>query len=579
MRSKRQVMAVLGSAILLLSGCTGSGGGTAAPEVVEEVIVEGGAPEGGVVAEGGGGGGGTCTAALTMAKPDGAITTQSNNPFVGTGSGWTLGYVNAMIEPVAMVNMADPASEPIPWLASDFSWNDDYTVLTITPRENVLWSDGETMTAEDIAYSYELRKDNPALDTTALHIQSVDVENGNVVVTFENGMWTRQLQAIQVQVVPKHYMETIADITTDPMLEIPGTGPYTLTSFTNQGVVMTARDDYWGGPLAVPQLNFVSFNDNTGLITALANGQVDWAQAWIPNVQSAFLNHDPQHNFQWTPAGLGIDTMFVNTTKAPFDNVAFRKAVNMVMDRDAYREIAREGGVPALQSVTGLPSPAGDPFITTEFQGKNYTVDIEGAKQLLTDAGYTGVGTALMDPDGNPVTFTLSVPQGWSDYVTGSTLIVDEVKALGVEATLNTPDADSWWANRSNGNFDAILHWTDTGSTPFDIYDNTMGGRWLEPIGEPADYNFGRFENPEIDGLLNTFSTATTDAERTEALAGIQRIFVDEVPTMPVGTRPFIISYNDRNYTGWPDAANPYIVSDFTQPWLSVVLQHLQCAH
>lgn len=211
----------------------------------------------------------------------------------------------------------------------------------------------------------------------------------------------------------------------------------------------------------------MSFNDNTGLVTALQNGEVDWAQAWITNVDSAFLNRDPDHNRQWTPAGLGIDAMFVNTTRPPFDNVAFRQAVNMVIDRDAHREIAREGGgVPALTSVTGLPSPAGDAFVAPEFQGATFEVDVEGAKAILTEAGYTGVGEALVDPQGNPVTFTLSVPQGWSDYVTGSSLIVDAVAALGVTATLETPDADTWWANRSNGNFDAILHWTDTGSTP-----------------------------------------------------------------------------------------------------------------
>ena len=320
----------------------------------------------------------------------------------------------------------------------------------------------------------------------------------------------------------------------------------------------------------------MSFNDNTGLVTALQNGEVDWAQAWITNVDSAFLNRDPDHNRQWTPAGLGIDAMFVNTTRPPFDNVAFRQAVNMVIDRDAHREIAREGGgVPALTSVTGLPSPAGDAFVAPEFQGATFEVDVEGAKAILTEAGYTGVGEALVDPQGNPVTFTLSVPQGWSDYVTGSSLIVDAVAALGVTATLETPDADTWWANRSNGNFDAILHWTDTGSTPWDIFDNTMGGRWLQPIGEGAHYNFGRFEHPEVDGFLTTFANATTAEDREAALVELQRIFVEQVPVMPIGTRPFIISFNTRNYVGWPDEDNPYIVSDFTQPWLSMVLKNL----
>ncbi|GMA36441.1 ABC transporter substrate-binding protein [Demequina litorisediminis] len=97
--------------------------------------------------------------------------------------------------------------------------------------------------------------------------------------------------------------------------------------------------------MAVPTLFYVSYNDNTALTTALANGDADWAQAFIPNVQSAYLDKD-ENNVYWAPAGLGIDTMFVNTTTAPFDDLAFRKAVNMVVDRTQHQAIAREGGVP-----------------------------------------------------------------------------------------------------------------------------------------------------------------------------------------------------------------------------------------
>src|SRR5690606_13493213 len=189
----------------------------------------------------------------------------------------------------------------------------------------------------------------------------------------------------------------------------------------------------------------------------------------LPNVQKAFVEKDPEHNVYWAPAGLGIDAMFVNTTRKPFDDVAFRQAVNMVIDREQHQQIAREGGVPLITSVTGLPTPAGDPYISDEYAGEEYEVDVDGAKRVLTDAGYTFEGDTLVDPDGEPVTFTLSVPQGWNDYVTGISLIAESVKAIGVEATVDTPDADSWWAAKGTGDFDAILHWTETGATPYDI--------------------------------------------------------------------------------------------------------------
>jgi peptide/nickel transport system substrate-binding protein len=517
-------------------------------------------------------------AALTIAKPDGAIATESNNPWIGDSSALKLGYVNAIYEPVGIVNVVNPSDEVRPWLASEITWSEDYTSVTLTTREGVKWSDGTDLTADDIAYSYQILVDTPELNTAALDIKDVAVDGDKVTVTFGTPMFAKQDKVLHRFVVPKHVWEGVADPTTETNPEPVGTGPYTLTSFSTESVQLDARDDYWGGELAVPTLYYVSYNDNSALTTALANGDADWAQAFLPNVQSAFVDKDPEHNVYWAPAGLGIDAMFVNTTKKPFDDVAFRQAVNMVIDREQHQQIARESGVPLLTSVTGLPTPAGDPFISDEFAGEEYEVDVDGAKKVLTDAGYTFEGDALVDPDGEPVTFQLSVPQGWNDYVTGISLIAESVKAIGVEATVDTPDSDSWWAAKGTGDFDAILHWTETGATPYDIYSDTMDARWLKPVGEAADYNFGRFDSPEATAALDAYLAATTDEDRATAIAEAQKIFVDQVPVMPIGTRPFITEFNTRNYVGWPSDDDPYINADPTQPTAVLILTQLKPA-
>ncbi|MFE6236262.1 ABC transporter substrate-binding protein [Cellulosimicrobium sp. NPDC057862] len=517
-------------------------------------------------------------AALTIAKPDGAIATESNNPWIGDSSALKLGYVNAIYEPVGIVNVVNPSDEVRPWLASEITWSEDYTSVTLTTREGVKWSDGKDLTADDIAYSYQILVDTPELNTAALDIKDVAVDGDTVTVTFGTPMFAKQDKVLHRFVVPKHVWEGVADPTTETNPDPVGTGPYTLTSFSTESVQLDARDDYWGGELAVPTLYYVSYNDNSALTTALANGDADWAQAFLPNVQSAFVDKDPEHNVYWAPAGLGIDAMFVNTTKKPFDDVAFRQAVNMVIDREQHQQIAREGGVPLLTSVTGLPTPAGDPFISDEFAGEEYAVDVDGAKKVLTDAGYTFEGDALIDPDGEPVTFQLSVPQGWNDYVTGISLIAESVKAIGVEATVDTPDSDSWWAAKGTGDFDAILHWTETGATPYDIYSDTMDARWLKPVGEAADYNFGRFDSPEATAALDAYLAATTDEDRATAIAEAQKIFVDQVPVMPIGTRPFITEFNTRNYVGWPSDEDPYINADPTQPTAVLILTQLKPA-
>jgi peptide/nickel transport system substrate-binding protein len=442
----------------------------------------------------------------------------------------------------------------------------------------VTWSDGESFTADDIAFTFQLIKDNPAFDTSALKITDISVDGSTVTLGFEQSLFVKQNKVLLTRIVPEHVWKDAGDPTTFTNEDAVGTGPYTLSKFTSQSVELASRDDYWGGEVAVPTLYFVSYADNTALTTALVGGDADWAQIFIPNVQSAYIDKDPEHNIYWAPAGLGIDTLFVNTQTKPFDDVAFRQAINKVIDRDAHAEIAREGGVPVITSVTGLPTPVGDSFISDEYQGEDYEVDVDGAKEILEDAGYTWDGDTLIDPDGEAVTFELAVPQGWADYVTGISLISDSVKALGVEATVNTPDADNWTEDLSTGDFQAAIHWTDSAETPYDFYSDQMDGRFLQPIGEAANYNYGRFDSEEATQALETYATTTDEAERQEALDTIEKIYVEEVPAMPVGTRPIISQYNTRDYVGWPSDEDPYVDADPTQPTMVYILTKLQPA-
>ncbi|TFC06965.1 ABC transporter substrate-binding protein [Cryobacterium adonitolivorans] len=517
-------------------------------------------------------------ASLTIAKPDGAIATESNNPWVGESSGNKLGYINAILEPLGIVNLISPSDEVKPWLASEITWAADFKAVTLVARDGVTWNDGEDFTAEDIAFTFTMFKDNPELDTAALGITDVALDGSSVTVSFAGSMFSKQDKVLHKLIVPQHIWESVDDPATFENPNPVGTGPYVLSQFDTQSVELTARDDYWGGELAVPTLFYVSYNDNTALTTALANGDADWAQAFIPNVQSAYVDKDPEHNVYWAAAGLAVDTMFVNTETKPFNDVAFRQAMNLVIDRDQYAEIAREGSVPVVSSVTGLPTPVGDPYISAEYENVSYEVDLDAAKSILTDAGYTWSEKVLVDPSGAPVSFALSVPQGWNDYVTGISLIADAAKTLGVEATVNTPDSDSWWEAKGTGDFQAILHWTDTGATPYDLYSDIMDGRWLKPLGESADFNFGRFDSPEATAALSEYTNAADDATRAAALATVQKIFVDEVPSMPVGTRPFIGAYNTRSYTGWPGEDNPYAPADPTQPTSVLILTELEAA-
>ncbi len=215
------------------------------------------------------------------------------------------------------------------------------------------WNDGEEFTADDIVFSFDLIRNTPALDTGNLQLTDIVNDGETVVLTFAESKFVKQSQVLHIPMVPEHIWADVADPTTETNPDPVGTGPYTLDSFSSQSVTLKARDDYWAGDLAVPTLYYVSYNDNTALTTALANGDADWAQAFIPNVESAFVNQDPEHNVFWAANVMAPDVLFLNHQRKPFNDLAFRQAVNTVIDRAAHTEIAREKAGPELTSVTG----------------------------------------------------------------------------------------------------------------------------------------------------------------------------------------------------------------------------------
>ena len=547
MRLKTTVAAVGIATALLLTGCAG----TAAPNSSGPGV------------------------ALTIAKPDGAITTESHNPYLGDSSASKYGYAKVIFEPLALVNpTGDLATTP--WLAESVEWNDDYTQLTVVPRAGVNWSDGTEFTAEDIQFTFEQIKSGKLTDTGGLNITDIALEGDTVTLTFGNSKYTAQARVLHTPIVPKHIWEGIADPNTDPLTGeglAVGTGPYVLDNWSTESVSLKANPDYWGGELAVPQLNYVSYGDNAALTTALVSGDADWAQAFIPQIEDSYLSADENNHFLASPTA-GAGTLFMNLNKKPFNNVALREALAWTIDRQAYVDIAREGASTVVWSATGL----GDLLkgeVLPEYKDTNYSVDVDKAKQILTDAGYTWKSEKLIDPDGEAVSFSISVPAGWSDWNTEQALLAEELKeGLGIDVKVDQPDWGGWDAARQEGTFDAIIHWLEDTGNAYGLYTSTMDPKWI--VDNKAQFNFGRFNDPAVTEALNTYANTSTDADRQAALAVIQKAFVEDVPAIPLGSHPLLGEYNTRNYVGFPTEDDQYASADPTQPGIVQILTKLK---
>lgn len=544
-------------------------------------LVAAGCSDGGT--DGGDGGESTDTgrgdAVLTVGMPNGTLS-ENQNPLAPTGSAAkSLGYAWVIYESLMQVNDLHPLEDPTPWLAESVTWNDDYTVAEIVARDGVTWSDGEEFTAEDIAFTFNLFLDHEALNADFPgQLESATAEGNTATITFNRGQYVNQVKLNRTVIVPEHIWADVEDPVTFTNTEPVGTGPYLLESWTPQAATLVANPDYWGGDPAVPTIQYSSYNDNNALITALTTGECQWGWTFIADYENVFISQDPDHYNQVAGGGFAVDVLFLNNETKPFDDVAFRQALNMSIDRSQISQLAGSGVWPGITSVTGMPMPSGEDYLAAEFEGEEYEVDVDGAKALLEDAGYTWDDSgALVDPDGEKVSFELVNPAGWNDYLTALDLVKQGAESLGATATVNAANQDAWFNDIIPfGNFQATLHWTDSGATPWNMYSNMMDGAQYVPLGETASWNFGRYDNDEVTAALAEFAGASDDAARQEAIETVQQRYVEDVPALVIWARPAVAQYSTVNYTGFPTDEDPYANPQPTGPQAAQIVMKLQ---
>ncbi|HEX5116199.1 MAG TPA: ABC transporter substrate-binding protein [Pseudonocardiaceae bacterium] len=514
---------------------------------------------------------------LNVGMPNGPLT-NNNNPFLPASASTSLGYRNMIYEPLVMLNQVQPNAPGKPWLATKWSWNTNYTTLTATVRNGVTWSDGKPFTGADVAFTFNLLKQFSALNINAIPVTGASATGNQVTVNFDSPQFVNQYKILtQTFIVPQHVWSTIKDPTTDTVAHPVGTGPYTLKSFTSQTVVLQERNSYWQPLPKVKEIRYTSYNDNNAQTTALADGAAEWSFVFIPNAKAVYTSKDPAHYKLWFPPVLGDHGLWFNTTKAPLNDPILRRAINMVVNRkDIFNEGEAGYFYPEVTNITGIPTPAGNSFISSQFTNDNVNVDVAGAKKLLTSNGYKFSGSTLLTPAGKPVTFTLSDPAGWSDYQTDLSIIQDNVSQIGIKAKVDKANEDAWTKNVDTGEFDAVMHWTNNGATPYDIFETMMDGAQFKPVGTGGvNGDWGRFNDPAATAALRQYADATTDSARTAAMNTLQQIMVAQMPVVLTSAANAGGEYSTKHWVGWPGPANPYAPAQPTLPNALDIVLHL----
>jgi peptide/nickel transport system substrate-binding protein len=498
----------------------------------------------------------------------------------------------AIYEPLVIVTAAGKGSTT-PWLAKSFAWSKDGKTLTLQIRSGVKWSDGKPLTNKDVVFSLTAGLKEPAMDRVGLtskdrEISSIRTASGNRVVIKLNQVDSTFLGSnLNAQfVVPQHiFAAHVSDIKTWTNPNPVGTGPFTkVTRFTPQDYVLGKNPTYWQKGLPkVSCLERLAATSNDAALVQIVSGQADWSHNFVANVETAYIAHDPAHyhsyyDTQALPIGL-----FFDVNKYPYSIIGFRKGLSQAIDRNKVSKLGEYGYAPPTDAlgISGMWPGWVDKTLVPAAK-KLATYNPAAAKATLTAAGFTYKGSKLYDPKGNPVSFQVHVIGGWSDWVASLNIITQNLRDIGVDASVKLePDWNSWYPDASAGRIVSLLWQYGGGFTPYGFYKSHFDTSSFRPSGQDEGCcgDWEHFQSAEGTQLLAQFRQTLDVKKQHQIVNRLQKIFLDNMPFISLFIGPRWSTYSTKYFTGWTTAKNPYADPIFnTFPDNTLVFTHLRPA-
>ena len=514
---------------------------------------------------------------LTIPREDMGTFTRNFNPFTTNSAPMT---GQAIYEPLLIVNPL--SGEITPWLAESWAMSDHATSLTFHLRPGVTWSDGRPLVAKDVVTTFAVHR---AVAGGYDYLDSVTANNATAVTLIFTRSNSVALQELGSQLIaPDHVWSAISEPAKYPNPAPIATGPFTkVTSFQTQSFDLMPNPTYWGSNhqgddasasgddptgtpstghtadhTSLPGIRMLAFAGNDSANLAAVSGDVDWAPQYMADIQTAYIDKDPAHRHYWFPGADSTIQWTLNTTKAPYDDPAFRKALSQAIDRKTICATGMSGYAQPADP-TGLgegfrawkdPAVAALPLCT---------YDKAAATTALDAAGYRlGADSKRMDLNGKPLALTIQVGSTSSDWLSVARIIVQNLADIGISATVDSPDWTEVTAALETGTFETAVCWSSLGATPYTYYEATMSTQKVKPIGTHALENYHRFGDEQATALLGQLAATTDQARQIEICHQIQQRYADQLPVIPLFPGPVWGAYTDEHFTGWPSQDNPY---------------------
>lgn len=459
--------------------------------------------------------------------------------------------------------------EVTPWLATDFQWGGDASELTFTIRDGITWSDGQPLTAKDVAFTYNLAKKYPAIDRAAIWkptfgapAKSITAEGNKVKIVFEGNAAPKFDELIKLQILPEHVYGKVGDVTKYIDKSPVGSGPFKVGQYNGRRLELVRRADYWqADKVKVQKLILEGNYDASQAALKLRSGQLDAYWGEIPNPERAFVGADKKTNHFWY-APNGSTVLSPNLEKAPFDDAKFREALAPALNRQEISDKATYGIMkPASQ--TGLKLPAAAKLLPEKYAangGADTVIAFDAAKanQMLDAAGYAkGSDGKRKGKDGQPLNVAFTVQAGFIDYQSMAEVIVRNLNSVGVTTKLTATAPESVDAQKKSGDYQLMLEYLHGGCENA----KNIGGKLSSdqiPTKTEILPNVERWNDPATDATVKELSGTTDEAKQKELVGTLVETMMTQYPVIPLVYAPARILYRTDKAVGWPSEADPY---------------------
>ncbi len=385
---------------------------------------------------------------------------------------------------------AGPDGSVVEAVASGYEISEDKRTYTFTLREGVTFHNGDSVTAEDVVYSLERcagsENDGKPLVSAFSIVERIEaVEGGRVALTLSTPN-LEFINALTAPIIPKDSGPTI----TETMI---GTGPFRFVSYAPQdSLVMEKYDGYWNQEKAakLDKVTFKIIPDVNSLVIGLKGGTLDMV-VHLPNtlegeVKEGFTVHQDTMKL--------VQALYLNNAVEPFDNELVRQAMYYAIDVEEIIDFVCNGA--GVATGTSMYPAKKDCFMPELAQ--RYPHDVEKAKQLLAQAGYAG-GFEM----------SITVPSNYAQHMETAEVIIEQLKQVGITATLLPVEWESWVSDVYRGR---EYESTVCGIAADDMTAREMLVRYMSDNQK----NFINFQDEEYDSLLAQAMAATDGGEQLD---------------------------------------------------------------